>query len=534
MRKRRLHLVAVLALATLVGVVGVTSALGDGLPGGSNRSAAVAATPADWPQYLLNVQHHADNFDAAGITPANASSLVQKWSWRAPSHSGRPAPRLYASPVAVGGNVYIGARDGFFYKLSQSTGQVLATHDLGYVNAGCGNAGISSTATVVADPSRGGALTVYVTAGIPGGASGGVWLWALDAGTLATVKRVKVDGQAGAYAWASPTFVNGHIYVGVGSQCDSPLARGAVREYSQSGLTLLHTYWTVPATTTSGAPNVGGTVWTTPAATPDGASIFATTGNADEETPGAQPGRSYSIVRLDGNTLAELAHYTVPGAFTAQEDLDFGGSPTTFSGLVNGTTKPLVGACDKDGYYYAFNRDTLTLAWKFKVSRSASEPLTGLGCLSSAAWDSTRNTLFISSEAVDSLDGQSPVYGSIRALSPAATPTNRVLWDNALPCGSITGPALDGAGVLAVATWKPCQSTQTTQPRVFLYDTTRTTANSNGRPDAPRLKSFSYSSPVYAQPVFACSTTCYLLVATSGDDQTPQVNPSTLYAYAPS
>ena len=55
-------------------------------------------------------------------------------------------------------------------------------------------AAISSTAAVAPDPARGGALTVYVTAGARRGSPGaGNYLWALDAITLRTVSTWRAD-----------------------------------------------------------------------------------------------------------------------------------------------------------------------------------------------------------------------------------------------------------------------------------------------------------------------------------------------------
>ncbi|TMK83268.1 MAG: hypothetical protein E6G44_12140 [Actinobacteria bacterium] len=94
------------------------------------------------------------------------------------------------------------------------------------------------------------------------------------------------------------------------------------------------TYWTVP----KGA--VGGSIWS---------SAAVTRGNSD--TAGGDPGDSFSIVRLAGQTLQRRGLWTVPNLDGT--DSDFGGSPTLFSAdLGDGKQTPLVGACNKDGNYY--------------------------------------------------------------------------------------------------------------------------------------------------------------------------------------
>jgi outer membrane protein assembly factor BamB len=40
--------------------------------------------------------------------------------------SGQPGPALFASPTVAGGAVFIGANNGYFYKLNETTGAVLA------------------------------------------------------------------------------------------------------------------------------------------------------------------------------------------------------------------------------------------------------------------------------------------------------------------------------------------------------------------------------------------------------------------------
>jgi len=103
------------------------------------------------------------------------------------------------------------------------------------------------------------------------------------------------------------------------------------------------TYWTVP----KGA--VGGSIWSSAAVTRNGEFVYVTTGNSD--TAGGDPGDSFSIVRLAGQTLQRRGLWTVPNLDGT--DSDFGGSPTLFSAdLGDGKQTPLVGACNKDGNYY--------------------------------------------------------------------------------------------------------------------------------------------------------------------------------------
>jgi outer membrane protein assembly factor BamB len=161
--------------------------------------------------------------------------------------------------------------------------------------ATCGARGLISTATVAGDPVSG-TLTVYVA-----GADG--YLYALKAATGAVVWRSLVALPSATvsdyFNWSSPTVVNGHVYVGVSSQCDKPLVAGGLKEYDQATGALLNFYQTNPGGRT------GPSIWSSASALASGRSVFVTTGNGPA-------GDSSAIVRLDGTTLAKQAIWQVP------------------------------------------------------------------------------------------------------------------------------------------------------------------------------------------------------------------------------
>ena len=189
-------------------------------------------------------QSQLDQFRYDESTPATVGNLAQAWHWTPPpAQSGQPAAALYGSPTVSGGRVFIGSNTGVFYGLSETTGARLWSRNLGHSpNLTCSSRGISSTATVAPDASRGGASTAYVSS--PTGA-----LFALNAGAGAVVWKKQVTSTsttANAYfGWSSPTVVAGHIYLGLSSQCDQPLVRGGVVEVNQSTGAILHRYWSI-------------------------------------------------------------------------------------------------------------------------------------------------------------------------------------------------------------------------------------------------------------------------------------------------
>jgi outer membrane protein assembly factor BamB len=243
--------------------------------------------------------------------------------------------QAYLPATVYNGRIYIGAKNGVFYALDEATGAVVWQRFLGITpHLTCGSQGLVATATVAVDPSTQ-VPTVYVYS--PDGN-----LYALNAsdGAIAWSSNVFTPSSTvnDYLAWSSPTVINGMIYVGISSHCDHPLVRGGVKAFQQATGAPIATYFSVP----EGA--VGASVWSSVAVSTSG-NALVTTGNP----PGGstQPGDSWSIVRLDGQTLAKLDIWTVPQSELVP-DSDFGGSPTIFQANLEGTVTPMVGACNKN------------------------------------------------------------------------------------------------------------------------------------------------------------------------------------------
>jgi outer membrane protein assembly factor BamB len=386
---------------------------------------AGASGATDWPAYLFSARHTSKSASVA-ITPANTDSLRRVWSFTssAPTEPGQPAGGFDASPIVYGGRVYIGSLNGIFYALNETTGTVAWSRMLGYVPAvTCDARGITSTATVAIDPATN-LPTVYV-------GSGDGYLWALDAATgdvvWSTPVAVTTPGTNDYYQWSSPTVANGKVYIGFSSHCDEPLTRGGVRSYDQATGAGVATWYGVP----QGEEGAG--VWSSVAVTPT--SVFVTTGNSYAPAQYAQN----SIVRLDATTLVQKKIWTVPNAELIA-DPDFGGSPTPFT--AGGTS--MVGACNKNGIYYALRTSDLTQKWKYKVTNGT--PYGQRTCIGAAAWDGTR--LFVAASATTI--GGTAYKGSIRRLDPL---TGTPIWETGLGGGITGSPAMNGGGVISVPIW---------------------------------------------------------------------------------
>jgi outer membrane protein assembly factor BamB len=186
------------------------------------------------------------------------------------------------------------------------------------------------------------------------------------------------------------------------------------------------------------------------------------------------------MIKLRGGDLARVAAWKVP----EQEDLnlDFQASPTLFKA---GKT-PMVGACNKNGVFYAFAADNIGAGpvWRRRLGVSAPKGKLAF-CGGSALWDNDRKLLLVGANRKTATATEP---GGVYALNPS---TGRVVWYTPLAGGPVVGnPSLDGAGVLAVPTFDRSAGAQNA---LYLID------ESNGA----ILRTIPYPEPLFAQPVFA-------------------------------
>lgn len=385
----------------------------------ARSSAARTTTSAsDWPAYLDGALHASYNATETSITTRSAGTISKAWHFAG-------GGGYLSSPVVADGAVYIGANNGWLYQLAARSGKLLHKVFLGEVDVtSCPPppTGMVSTATVATDPQNG-KLTVYAS-----GANG--YLYALDASTLKVEWRsvIAIPSKTvnNYFDWSSPTVANGRIYVGISSNCDSPLVRAGISMYDQATGKKLQEFFTVPKGW------VGGSVWSSVAVGANGV-VYATTGNGPETTGATQlVGDSESIVKLT-SSLRFIARYQI-SASDEGFDTDFGASPVLFDGFV--------GACNKNGIFYALRQSTMRLAWK----RTVSGPAGGNEeCIATPVWNG--KDLFFGTPAVAYGDGT--YEGSVQERSPTGT----LKWITQLPNAVDGSPTMDGSGVIAVGTF---------------------------------------------------------------------------------
>jgi len=416
----------VLAVAGLIGasVVGGGVAAADGAASGHSARLALAPAarpalpPTDWPAYLNGPSHTSYNASQTAITPANATSLTQQWSFT------RGAPYT-ASPTVTSSAVYVGGGNGMFYKLSVRTGRMLDHIYLGRQPAiECPATGIASTASVAFDPQTN-VETVYV-------AGGNGYLYALRASNLSvewrSVIAIPSTTENNYYDWSSPTIDNGTIYIGVASSCNVPRVHGGVLAFNQVTGKRVGAIYSVPA----GARNAGGDVWSSVGVAPNG-DLYATTGNG----PGPDPELRYAeaILKLSP-ALKLLGIFHVPES-QRTVDGDFGGSVIFFGRYV--------GACNKNGVFYALRQSTMKLVWWKRIA-STFRTNGDAECLAAPPDNGTE--LFPAGGTATI--GGTTYAGSVQERSPV---NGVVAWETGLPGKVLGTPTLDGRGLLAVGTF---------------------------------------------------------------------------------
>jgi outer membrane protein assembly factor BamB len=147
-------------------------------------------------------------------------------------------------------------------------------------------------------------------------------------------------------------------------------------------------------------------------------------------------------VALNGTTLKVVGSWQIP--HNSPADSDFGASPTLFTAVLPGSSKPvaMVGACNKNGTYYALKANDLAAGpvWSEVIYPGLDE------CISAAAWNG--HDLFFGSPTT--IIAGTKYVGSVRKIDPA---TGAVIWSTALPGQVFGSPTLDGKSVLAAAIW---------------------------------------------------------------------------------
>ena len=402
-----------IAVVTILSVVSLT-VLG--------TNAAFAATSSDWTTYGHDAQRSNYNGAETTLNASNVPNLKLKWQQFA-------ANGVSVQPIESNNVVYWGSWDGYEHAFTTAGVHIWDTLIGTTTDSGCNPpaVGVASTATL---GSIGTTPTIFV-----GG--GNATFYALNAATGAVSWSTSLGSSPSHFIWDSPLVANGSVYIGVSSFGDCPLVQGQLLKLNATTGVIQATFNVVPNGCT------GGGVWGSPTLGTSGLTLFITTGN-NGPCGSAEPYTS-AIVKLNTADLSVSSSWQVP-ASQLTGDGDFGTTPTILNVVSGGTTNNYVGAANKNGLYYMFNRTNLATGpvWQTRVAVDASDcPQCGDGSIAPSAWDGT--TLYAGGGNT-TINGVA-CKGSVDAINPL---TGAFKWQHCMSSGPVLAAVTVIPGVVFV------------------------------------------------------------------------------------
>ncbi len=385
---------------------------------------ALAAT-GDWPTYLSDGTHDGYNSAETVINTSTAPNLKLKWT-----HSAGGG--ISTQPVEANNLVYWGSWDGYEHAINLNGVSVWSAYLGTTTDSSCipASAGVASTATIRTVQINGAATSVDFVAG------GNASFYALNALNGKVIWHTSLGSSPSHFIWSSPTVYRGSIYIGMSSFGDCPLVQGQVVMMNESTGAIEHIFNTVP----NGC--VGAGVWGAPTIDHATGMLFAVTGNGSA-CGSAEPYQE-SLIKLKASNLSYNSSWQVPSSQQG-DDTDFGDTPTFFTATINGTATPMVGVGNKNGIYYAFNRNKIQQGpvWEDTLAVGGDCPQCGNGIISPSAFDG--NTLYIGGGNT-TINGGS-CAGGLRAVNPA---NGHYIWEHCMAGGPILGAVSVVPGVVAI------------------------------------------------------------------------------------
>ncbi len=418
MLRMRLSAFALFLALVVASVVspGIASAHGVSSPGSSASANAPHAAPAvaattesDWSTYSYSDARDGYN-GADAVNASNATGLKLRWTHHA-------AGSIVSQPVVDSalGLVFWGSWDGYEHATNIATNAYVWAAYLGVTtDSSCNpsSAGVTDTATV---GTIGSTPVVFVGGGTDR-------FYALNATNGSVIWSTSLGSSPSHYLWSSPAYYNGSIYVGNASFGDCPLVSGQLIQLNASTGAIQHTFQVVSSACT------GGGIWGSPMVDTVNGFVYFATGN-----PGScSSPYTEAVVKVSAANVSTVYDvWQARGPDSA--DLDFGSTPTLFTATINGVTHQMLGIGNKDGVYYALDRNNLhggTL-WRANIAFGGDCPQCGSGVITPSAWDGSR--LYVAG-------GNTRINGAFCAGSLSAlSPTGGIIWRHCLQDGPVLG-----------------------------------------------------------------------------------------------
>ena len=387
-------------------------------------SGARAQTSPNWPTYLSNGARTGYNGAERIITPSTARNLTKLWTDTA-------GGSISTEPIQVNGVLYYGSWDGYEHAVVAATGTQRWSANLGQTtDTSCEpptTVGVASTAMVNTIKVNGRATrAVFV-----GGGNGN--FYALNASTGRVIWRTRLGTPPGTFLWSSPLFYKGSIYEGIASFGDCPLIRGGVVRMDAATGKVKNKIYTVPAGCN------GADVWGSPTVDTATGDFYFVTGNAG--FCGSPESLAVAVIQTN-SSLNVLSSWQVPSASQPNDDSDFGSTPTLFHASINGAVHQMVGAQNKNGIYYAFDRSAISSGplWQQQIAAGGECPECGDADIAPSAYDGQH---LLVGGAQTEINGVT-CAGSIRELQPG---TGTTVWVDCPRSGSVLGAVTAVPGV---------------------------------------------------------------------------------------
>jgi outer membrane protein assembly factor BamB len=392
-----------------------------------------APPPSGWTTFMAGIDRSGFTTDS-GFNPSTVPNLHLAWqaSDTAPNHG------EFSQPIVSNGLVYWGSFDGN-ERATDTSGNLVWQTNLGTTSPpGCtdpSEAGVVSTPALTTDVPVNGATSVLYLGG------GDSKVYALNAATGAVLWSYDVGGNPNTFVWSSPAVFGNSVYVGVASFGTCPDVQGRLLQLNRVTGALQNTFDTVP----NGC--IGGGVWSSPTIDAAAGTVYFTTGNPAGpgvgETPCPTAEMAPAIVEVRASDLSLVGSWTIPPAQqTCCSDGDWAATPTLFSGVIGGQSQPMVGSINKNGVFYAFQREALSSGpvWSKNIATGGENPTTGTGDITPAAWDGTK--LYVGGDSTPSCSG------TVNALNPS---TGAFIWQHCFTEGPVLGAVTGSSGgVIAV------------------------------------------------------------------------------------
>ena len=345
------------------------------------------------------------------------------WSARAPGS-------ISAQPLLSGKVVYWGAWDGY-ERATTTAGKQLWVTDLGRSSdAACEPpaAGVAGTPTLAV---LGGEPVLYL-------AGGSARFFALNARTGSIIWKTVLGSAPAEFIWGSPALYRGSLYVGVSAFGECAPSSGRLVELDAATGAVLHVFSTVPKGCS------GGGIWGSPTVDDATGTVFVATGDSDAADCTRPAPYAQALVALRAKDLSLLDAWQVPPPERVS-DGDFGSTPTLFTSNSGGANRPLVGVANKNGTYYAFDRNRIGRGpiWRSVIAKGGSCPYCGDGSIASSAFDGAR--LFVAGGTTRIAGAACP--GGLRALDPA---TGAPTWGLCLTSGPVLAGVVSVPGLVLV------------------------------------------------------------------------------------